>query len=49
LLPAVEAAEDVADEDELELVLDIEEEDVTFDWDAYESGYWSPQRRAQGA
>ena len=35
---AVEVAEDLADEEELVLELDTEEEDVTFDWDAYESG-----------
>ena len=36
---ALEVADDVADEDELELVLDIEEEDEAFDWNSYESGY----------
>ncbi|MFM8565974.1 MAG: hypothetical protein ACKOBQ_07495, partial [Bacteroidota bacterium] len=36
---ALEVAEDLADEEELVLELDTEEEDVTFDWDAYESGY----------
>jgi len=37
-----ETAEDFADEDELELLLNAEEEEeVIFDWDAYEAGYGS--------
>ncbi|MEY2971692.1 MAG: ribosomal protein [Bacteroidota bacterium] len=38
---AVEAVEDGSDEDELELVLEPEEEEVAFDWNAYETGYGS--------
>jgi small subunit ribosomal protein S1 len=38
-MPEVEASEDSAEEDELELVLEVEEEEETFDWNSYESGF----------
>ncbi|MEN9833578.1 MAG: hypothetical protein RL753_732, partial [Bacteroidota bacterium] len=38
-MPEVEASEDSAEEDELELVLEVEEEEESFDWNSYESGF----------